>query len=69
MQINNTKHYIEVIGLDDNGEFTVRIQKDCTQLQLETGNDDAYIDVNYNELKTIRDAITEVLEGAVKSDA
>lgn len=53
-------------GVDDNGEFLIRIQKDCSQLQMETEDDDVYIDVNYRELKTIRDSITEVLDGFSK---
>lgn len=69
MEIIKTKHYIEVKGVDDNGEFLIRIQKNCSQLQMETEDNDAYIDVNYYELKTIRDAITEVLEGFGKADA
>lgn len=69
MEIKKTEHYIEVRGVDNNGEFSIRIQKDCSQLQMETEDNDAYIDVNYRELKTIRDAITEVLDGFGKADA
>lgn len=69
MEIKKTEHYIEVNGVDNNGEFKIRIQKDCSQLQMETEDNDAYIDVNYRELKTIRDAITEVLDGFGKADA
>ena len=69
MEIKKTEHYIEVRGVDNNGEFLIRIQKNCSQLQMETEDNNAYIDVNYRELKTIRDAITEVLEGFGKADA
>lgn len=69
MEIKKTEHYIEVNGVDNNGEFKIRIQKDCSQLQMETEDNDAYIDVNYRELKTIRDAITEVLDGFGQADA
>lgn len=69
MEIKKTEHYIEVRGVDNNGEFLIRIQKNCSQLQMETEDNNAYIDVNYRELKTIRDAITDVLEGFGKADA
>ena len=69
MEIKKTEHHIEVRGVDNNGEFLIRIQKDCSQLQMETEDNDAYIDVNYRELKTIRDAITVVLDGFGKADA
>jgi hypothetical protein len=69
MEIKKTEHYIQVKGVDKNGEFLIRIQKDCSQMQMETEDNDAYIDVNYLELKTIRDAITEVLDGFGKADA
>ena len=62
MKIKKTKHYIEVRGVDQNGKFLIRIQKDCSQLQMETEGNDAYIDISYRELKTIYDAIAEVLE-------
>ena len=63
MEITKLEHFIEVKGVDNNGEFKLRIQKDCSQMQLETVDNDAYIDINYQELKTIRDVITEVLNG------
>lgn len=68
MEIEKSKHYTEVRGVDRNGDFLIRIQKDCSQLQLETADDEAYINVNYRELKTIRDAITEVLNDFGKAD-
>ena len=69
MEIKKTEHFIEVQGVDNNGEFLIRILKDCSQLQMGTEDNDAYIDVNYRELKTIRDAITEVLDGFGQADA
>lgn len=62
MEIKKTEHYIEVNGVDNNGEFKIRIKKDCSQLRMETEDHDAYIDVNFRELTIIRDAITEVLD-------
>lgn len=67
MDIKKTDNCIEVKSADYNGEFLIRILKDCSQLQMETENSESYIDVNYSELKTIRDAITEVLDGYVKA--
>lgn len=69
MEILKTAHYVEIQGVDNNGEFTVRIQKDCSQLQMETEDNDSYIDLNYRELKQIRDSISEVLEGFAQADA
>ena len=69
MKIKKTEHYIEVNGIDNNGEFKIRILKDCSQLQMETEDSDGYIDVNYRELRAIRDAITEVLYGFGQADA
>jgi len=68
MEIKKTEHYIGINGVDNNGEFRIRVQKDCSQLRMETENNYAYIDVNYRELKAIRDAITEVLNGFGKAD-
>lgn len=68
MEVIKKQHNIQVKGVDDNGEFLIRIQKDCSQLQMKTEDNDAYIDVNYRELKTIRDAITEVLDEFDKAD-
>lgn len=62
MKIEKTEHFIEIKGIDDNGEFKIRIQKDCSQLQLETEDNEAFCDVNHRELKIIRDAISEILD-------
>ena len=63
MQFRNEKKesYVEIKGSDSNGEFKIRIQRDCTQLQLETADDTAYIDICLSELKTIRDTMTKVI--------
>ena len=63
MKTAETKHYISVAGTDENGEFEIQIQNDCSQLRIRADNSDVFIDVDYNELKTIRNAITQVLDG------
>jgi len=68
MEIKKTANYIEINGNDNNGEFTIRIQKDCSQMQMETQDSDSYIDLNYRELKQIRDSITEVLDGFAQAE-
>ena len=68
MEIKKTAHYIEINGNDNNGEFTIRIQKDCSQIQMETEDSDSYIDLNYRELKQIRDSITKVLDGFAQAE-
>ena len=65
----NKEHNIQIRALDNNGKFLIRIQKDCSQLEIQTENNNAYIDINYLELKTIRDALTEVLDAFDKADA
>ena len=69
MEIKKTDHYIQINGSDNQGEFKIRIQKDCSQMQMETEDNDAFIDLNYRELKTIRDCITEVIDGAFQNKA
>lgn len=61
MEITSTEHYIEIIGFDNGGQFTIRIQRDCSQLQIETEDSDAFIDINRNELTIIRNCINEIL--------
>jgi hypothetical protein len=63
IKTKENEHYIQLDGRDNQGDFLIRIQKDCSQLQMETEDNDAYIDTNYNELKSIRDALTKVLDG------
>ena len=63
MKIEQTANYIEVSGKDINGEFTVRIQNDGSQIQMETENGDAYIDTDNDLLRVIRDAISKVIDG------
>lgn len=66
MNIIKTKHYVEIRGVDNKGEFLIRIHKDCSQLQMETNNSHEWIDTNYRGLRTIRDALTEVLQDFAK---
>lgn len=61
MNITHTQFYIDIASCDENGEFILRIYKDGSQIQLNTSDDNAYINVNYRELRIIRDAINEVL--------
>lgn len=62
MEIIKNDYYIELHGINDDGEYIVRIHKDCSQLQIETGLDNAFIDTNLRQLKSIRDAITEIID-------
>ncbi len=67
MKIKKTDHYIQINGIDNQGEFKIEIQKDCSQMRIESGDDSAFIDLNYRELKVIRDCITEVLDDAFQN--
>lgn len=69
MEVEKNEYYTQVKGSDINGEFNIEIQNDCSQLRIETGDSEAYIDVNFRELKTIRDSITSVLDAFGKADA
>ena len=62
MNIKRTEHFIEYQSGDNNGEFIIRVQKDCSQLQMETADSDAFVDVNLKELTDIRDCLTEAIE-------
>lgn len=62
MEVVKSDHYTEVKGFDEFGEISFRILNDCSQIQINTAFDDAYINVNHEELMIIRDAITQVLE-------
>jgi hypothetical protein len=63
MKVSQTKHFIKVTGEDVNGDFSIEIQNDCSQLRISTGDGDSYIDTSSRELRIIRDAITKALEG------
>lgn len=62
MEIKRSKNYIEINGSDENGEFKIKILNDCSQMQMETEDNESYVNLNYRQLKQIRDSITEVLE-------
>jgi len=66
MKITKTKDYIDINGVDENGGFRIRILKDCSQLQIENENDYSYVNIDFSELKTIRNVITGVLDKFVK---
>lgn len=68
MKIERNEHFIKISGSDNNGEFNIEIQNDCSQIRIETDCNDAYIDVNYRELKIIMNTITEVLDKFSKTD-
>lgn len=63
MNIEKAATYTEITSTDENGEYLIRIHHDCTQVQIERDDDLAYFDCNHRELKAIRDAISEVLDG------
>lgn len=61
MKIKRNEHFIQFISSDDSGEFKISIQKDCSQVRLETGNGEAFINTNLKELKAMRDCLNEVI--------
>lgn len=60
MNITRTPHYIELRSSDILDDFCIRIQKDCSQLQIESNGDEA--DLNVNQLISIRDCVNEVIQ-------
>jgi len=68
MQVENNDYFTEIGGIDEYGEFKLCIQNDCSQIRLECDNGEAYINVDYAELKTIRDSITQVLDKYAKNN-
>jgi hypothetical protein len=56
--ISSTDHYVEIINSDDD---RIRILKDCTQLQLETQHNDAYIDIDVEYLKELKSQIEQII--------
>lgn len=66
MKISRTPNFIEIHGVDNSGQFSIRILRDCSQIQLNKEYSDEFVDVDYNELTEIRNVINEVLEGFEK---
>lgn len=62
MKIKNTEHYSELKFRDPYGKVTIRIQKDLSQITLETANGDCYADTDKKDLEAIRDFINLMLE-------
>lgn len=62
MEINSTEYYSELKFKDPYGKVTIRIQKDLSQIALETSNGDCYADTDKNDLEAIRDFINLMLE-------
>lgn len=57
---NENEYYIELISSDSNGNFRIRVFKErSSQIQISTssGDHDAYIDVDLDELKELRKII------------
>lgn len=63
MKVTKGKHHTEISGRDMNGSFLIRIHNDCSQLMIESQNEDSmtFIDINKPELEIIRDTITNIL--------
>ena len=61
MKIKDTEYYSELKFRDPYGKVTIRVQKDLSQIALETANGDCYADIDRNELEAIRDFINLML--------
>lgn len=61
MEISKGAYYIKIEGSDDNGDFEIQIQNDCSQLRINTEDGNVYIDINKQELIEIRDSINYII--------
>jgi len=62
MQRTEWPHFIKLTSEDGNGEFSIEIQKDCSQIRIDLEDDNVYFDTNKKELEIIRDAINDILK-------
>ncbi|WP_018629219.1 hypothetical protein [Niabella aurantiaca] len=68
MRVEKTKHQTIFTSFDDQGDYKVTIQNDCSQVQVTVAIDEddpgeeVYFNVNRKELTAIRDMINQVLE-------
>lgn len=62
MKVRKTEYYTEIKGKDENGDFSIQLQNDCSQIRVETEDGDVYLDIDHQKLRLIRDTITEVLD-------
>lgn len=69
MNVNRTKHYTEINGVDDNGEFKITVINDCSQIQMENFNSYSFIDTNLQKVKKIRDVLSEIINGFEKAES
>lgn len=62
MQIIDKEHFIELKSADDRGDFSFRVLKDCSQIQLKTDAGEDYIDVDVKTLLAILECLTIALD-------
>ena len=62
MKTKNTDHYTELIFKDHYGKVIIRIQKDFSQISLDSDNGDAYADTNKEILTELRDVLNKILQ-------
>ncbi len=64
MKVIETEYFIEFQSADNRGIFRIQIQKNGSQLRIDTEDGDVYFDTNFEELKSIRDCLSEVIESS-----
>lgn len=62
MQVTVNNHYTTINGADDESEFEIQIQNDCSQIRIQKDLDSVFMNVNCRELKIIRDTLTDIIE-------
>lgn len=62
MKIKKKEHYSELKFRDSYGKVTIRIQKDLSQLTLESDNGDTFTDTDREVLTGLRNLLNKMLE-------
>ena len=64
MKIEKYSHYTEMVSGDENGQWKIEIQNDCTQIRIESedGSNDLFINTDKKELIAIRDLLAKIID-------
>lgn len=61
MKIVNKEHYSELKFKDNYGKVIIRIQKDLSQIALDTENGDCYADIDKEVLIELRNLLDKMI--------
>lgn len=63
MKVEKLEYYTEAITRDEDGEVSLQIQNDCSQIRIKKEWEDSYLDIDKKDLIIIRDMINGLLGG------